>query len=222
MERPDSVVNNDVSKFLELKERCNKRILQYIDSDRGNSLSVRITRFFSKNYEDEKSISKKKIVTSILQNIEKIDELNLETAKNHLLSLSEFAEIANKERFLASVRFDNANLAKAVEDVKDLIWTYIVNYKPELYHQLKQARESAIVELNHNSNSSDHNYDNDGDSEYKVLGCIIPKTVYFKKLSIALHSEKADNLFKQNQIDAEQKRLNDDINQYRGRRASTP
>ncbi len=222
MERLDLVVNKDDPKFLELKEQCRKRVLKYIDNERGDSLSVRITRFFSRAYEDEKSISKKKIVTYLLQNIANIGELNVETTKNHLFTLNEIADMANSERFLAIVRFDKANLAKAIEDVKDLIWTYIVNNKPELYQQLKQTKETIIANLTRHANDSSHSYIDD--TEYEVLGnkIKVSDTIYSKKVSVALYSEKADNLFKQNQIDAEQKRLNDGINQYRGVRASTP
>lgn len=217
MESVDNVGNKVDEPFQTLKEHCKKRILKYIDSGRGESLAVIITKFFSKDYEDQKSISKKKVVKYLLDSIDNTILLDAETATNQLFNLSEIADMANNERFLALIRFDKANLAKAIEDIKDLIWTYIINHKPEMYLQLKQGKERALEQLTRYSSSSTDSYI--GDNKYEVLGnkIQVSNVVYCKKLYVALYSEKADNLFKQNQIDAEQKRLNDGINQYRAK-----
>jgi hypothetical protein len=209
MERAPEVNKVD-DAFQTLKEHCKQRILKYIDEERKNSLAVKITKFFSQDYEDQKSISKKKVVKYLLDRIDNTILLDAVTAKDQLFNLSEIADMANNERFFALIRFDKANLAKAIEDVKGLIWTYIINYKPEMYQQLKQMQSSAVVDITR------YTY---GDTRYEVLGekLTLPNNVYYKKLSIALYSEKAEKLLKQNEIDAEQKRLNESINQYRAK-----
>ncbi len=131
--------------YQNLIKACTNRLHTYLTTDRPNSARTGISSIFSTSG-DFDNASKKQIEVDNLKNlIGQWQPSNADSTKRLLYNLSIIADQAQKGVFLPKL-FVKSNLAKAIEDVKDLIWHYLILNKPDVKTALVQEHQKLLID----------------------------------------------------------------------------
>lgn len=132
--------------YKNLIKSCTNRFNTYLTIDRPNARRTKISSFFSKSNDFDNANLKELEVKNLNNLIKQWQPSNFESTKKLLLSLSLMADKAQKGVFWPKW-IKNSDLLNAINDVKDLIWIYLIQYKPNVKDQLVLNHQQMIADL---------------------------------------------------------------------------
>lgn len=128
---------------------CTNRLNQYI-RERPQTVRASFSAFFSKSRDFDNANLKEIEVKSVKELIGSWQPSNWVSTKQLLIDLSLIADKAQKGVFWPKW-IKNSELLKAINDIKDMIWVYIIQNKPEVKEALVLNRQQMIASLNNDA-----------------------------------------------------------------------
>ncbi len=129
-----------------LKKSYLNRLTVYITMERPNSKRTGISWFFSKSRDNTNVTKKDNDVKELKSLINNWQPSNAESTKNFLMQLSLKADEAQKGVFMPKFMV-KSNLAKAIDDVKSMVWNYLITQKIKVKDELFAQREKSLKDL---------------------------------------------------------------------------